>query len=150
MKLRTLKSAILAGVAATPLLLAQAMAQSAPSEDSVIIVTGTRVADRTALDTAVAVDVVGVAPDQRLLEHEEYEDADEHGRQYRFGATLPLVFEGLRQEVHERGAEQRTGRETDEMGDGVLAQPGGQQQVAGARGEAQEGPEQREAEDPVQ
>jgi len=59
MKLRTLKSAILAGVAATPLLLAQAMAQSAPSEDSVIIVTGTRVADRTALDTAVAVDVVG-------------------------------------------------------------------------------------------
>lgn len=59
MKLRTLKSAILAGVAATPLLLAQALAQSAPTGESVIIVTGTRVADRTALDTAVAVDVVG-------------------------------------------------------------------------------------------
>ena len=59
MKLRTLRSAILAGVAATPLLLGQAFAQSAPDEKDVIIVTGTRVADRTALDTAVAVDVVG-------------------------------------------------------------------------------------------
>lgn len=60
MKFRTLKSAILAGVAATPLLFAHAVAQSAPKDESVIIVTGTRVADRTALDTAVAVDVVGV------------------------------------------------------------------------------------------
>ena len=59
MKLGTLKSAILAGVAATPLMLGAAFAQSAPGDKDVIIVTGTRVADRTALDTAVAVDVVG-------------------------------------------------------------------------------------------
>ena len=39
MKFRTLKSAILAGVAATPLLFAHALAQTAPTEDSVIIVT---------------------------------------------------------------------------------------------------------------
>lgn len=58
MKLRSLKSAILAGVAATPLLLGQAIAQTTPDEGAVVIVTGTRVADRTALDTAVAVDVV--------------------------------------------------------------------------------------------
>lgn len=58
MKLLKLKSAVLAGVAAAPLLLGQAIAQSAPTDKDVIIVTGTRVADRTALDTAVAVDVV--------------------------------------------------------------------------------------------
>ncbi len=59
MKLRSLKSVILAGVAFTPLLLGQALAQAAPTGENVVIVTGTRVADRTALDTAVAVDVVG-------------------------------------------------------------------------------------------
>lgn len=60
MKLRTMKSAILAGVAAVPLLLGAAYAQSAPGDSNdVVVVTGTRVADRTALDTAVAVDVVG-------------------------------------------------------------------------------------------
>ena len=51
--------AILAGVAATPLLLATANAQTPPATDDVIIVTGTRVENRSALDTAVAVDVVG-------------------------------------------------------------------------------------------
>jgi len=61
MKMRSLRSAILAGVAATPLLLlGHAAAQTAPaSGETVVVVTGTRVADRTALDTAVAVDVVG-------------------------------------------------------------------------------------------
>lgn len=60
MKLRTIRSTILASVAAAPLLLCQAYAQ-APARDQggdVVVVTGTRVADRTALDTAVAVDVV--------------------------------------------------------------------------------------------
>ena len=61
MKLRVFRSAILAGVAATPLLLGMAYAQTAPGKEDVIIVTGTRVADRTALDTAVAVDVLGSA-----------------------------------------------------------------------------------------
>jgi len=61
MKIRSLKSAILAGVAAAPLLFGQAYAQTAPDKEDVIIVTGTRVADRTALDTAVAVDVLGSA-----------------------------------------------------------------------------------------
>ena len=56
--LRTLKSAIRAGVAATPLLLGVAMAQAQPASDDVVIVTGTRVENRSALDTAVAVDVV--------------------------------------------------------------------------------------------
>jgi iron complex outermembrane receptor protein len=59
MRLRGLKSAILAGVAAAPLLFGQALAQQTAANDDIIIVTGTRVADRTALDTAVAVDVVG-------------------------------------------------------------------------------------------
>ncbi|MEZ6030631.1 MAG: TonB-dependent receptor [Hyphomonadaceae bacterium] len=59
MRLRTLKSAILAGVAATPLLFAQAIAQQGTAGGDVVVVTGTRVADRTALDTAVAVDVIG-------------------------------------------------------------------------------------------
>lgn len=59
MKIRSLKSAILAGVAATPLLFAQAIAQPTTAGDDVVIITGTRVADRTALDTAVAVDVIG-------------------------------------------------------------------------------------------
>lgn len=59
MMLRTLRSAILAGVAATPLLLGMAMAQTAPpAGDDLVVVTGTRVADRTVLDTAVAVDVI--------------------------------------------------------------------------------------------
>ncbi len=65
MKIRSLKSAILAGVAATPLLFGMAHAQTQPDTDDVIIVTGTRVADRTALDTAVAVDVVGSAELER-------------------------------------------------------------------------------------
>lgn len=56
---RTLKIAMLAGVAATPLLLGQALAQSQPEADDRVIVTGTRVENRTALDTAVAVDVIG-------------------------------------------------------------------------------------------
>jgi iron complex outermembrane receptor protein len=57
--LRTLKSVILAGVAATPLLLGVAMAQQTPpASEDIVIVTGTRVENRTALDTAVAVDVV--------------------------------------------------------------------------------------------
>jgi iron complex outermembrane receptor protein len=59
MKFRSLKSAILAGVAFTPLLIGQALAQTAPTGENVVVVTGTRVADRTALDTAVAVDVLG-------------------------------------------------------------------------------------------
>ncbi len=59
MNLRTLKSVILASAAAAPLLLGQAYAQGpATDKGDVIVVTGTRVADRTALDTAVAVDVV--------------------------------------------------------------------------------------------
>ncbi len=59
MNLRTVKSAILASVAAGPLLLCQAMAQAPQKEQGdIVIVTGTRVADRTALDTAVAVDVL--------------------------------------------------------------------------------------------
>ena len=58
MKLRALKYAILAGVAAAPLMFGQAIAQQAADDGDVVIVTGTRVADRTALDTAVAVDVV--------------------------------------------------------------------------------------------
>ena len=56
--LRTMKSAILAGVAATPLLLGVAMAQAQPASDDIVIVTGTRVENRSALDTAVAVDVL--------------------------------------------------------------------------------------------
>ncbi len=57
--LRTLKSVILAGVAATPLLLGVAMAQQTPpASEDIVIVTGTRVENRSALDTAVAVDVV--------------------------------------------------------------------------------------------
>ncbi|RYG23716.1 MAG: TonB-dependent receptor, partial [Burkholderiales bacterium] len=58
--LRTLKSAILAGVASTPLLLGVAMAQQAaqPAPDDIVIVTGTRVENRSALETAVAVDVI--------------------------------------------------------------------------------------------
>ena len=59
MLLRSLKSTILAGVAATPLLFGAAMAQAQPASDDIIIVTGTRVENRSALDTAVAVDVVG-------------------------------------------------------------------------------------------
>lgn len=59
MRMRALKSAILAGVAAAPLMFGVAMAQPSAEED-IVVVTGTRVADRTALDTAVAVDVVGV------------------------------------------------------------------------------------------
>lgn len=59
MLLRSLKSTILAGVAATPLLFGVAMAQAQPASDDIIIVTGTRVENRSALDTAVAVDVVG-------------------------------------------------------------------------------------------
>lgn len=58
-ELRALKYAILAGVAAAPLLFGQAIAQPTASDEDIVIVTGTRVADRTALDTAVAVDVVG-------------------------------------------------------------------------------------------
>lgn len=61
MKIRSLRSVILAGVAATPLLFAGALAQTTPDKDDIVIVTGTRVADRTALDTAVAVDVIGTA-----------------------------------------------------------------------------------------
>ena len=59
--LRTLKTAILAGVAMGPLVLC-ANAQTAPAADrgEVIIVTGTRVAERSVLDTAVAVDVLPV------------------------------------------------------------------------------------------
>ena len=57
--LRSLKSVILAGVAATPLLLGVAMAQQTPpASEDIVIVTGTRVENRSALDTAVAVDVV--------------------------------------------------------------------------------------------
>ena len=57
---RTLRSVILAGAAAAPLLLGQAHAQApAKEQGDIVVVTGTRVADRTALDTAVAVDVVG-------------------------------------------------------------------------------------------
>ncbi len=56
---RKLKIAMLAGVAATPLLLGQALAQTQPEADDRVIVTGTRVENRSALDTAVAVDVVG-------------------------------------------------------------------------------------------
>jgi iron complex outermembrane receptor protein len=57
---RTLRSVILAGAAAAPLLLGQAYAQApAKEKGDIVVVTGTRVADRTALDTAVAVDVVG-------------------------------------------------------------------------------------------
>lgn len=58
---RTLKTAILAGVAMGPLVLGAA-AQTAPENDrgEVIIVTGTRVAERSVLDTAVAVDVLPV------------------------------------------------------------------------------------------
>ncbi|MBI1360951.1 MAG: TonB-dependent receptor [Alphaproteobacteria bacterium] len=53
------KMAILAGVAAVPLLFAlEAQAQESDSSD-VIVVTGTRVADRSALDTAAPVDVIG-------------------------------------------------------------------------------------------
>ena len=61
MKIRSLRSVILAGVAATPLLFAGALAQTTPDNDDIVIITGTRVADRTALDTAVAVDVIGTA-----------------------------------------------------------------------------------------
>ncbi|MDP3738770.1 MAG: TonB-dependent receptor plug domain-containing protein, partial [Hyphomonadaceae bacterium] len=60
--LRTLKTAILAGVAMGPLVLG-ATAQTAPPANDrgeVIIVTGTRVAERSVLDTAVAVDVLPV------------------------------------------------------------------------------------------
>jgi iron complex outermembrane recepter protein len=62
--IRVLKCATLAGVAAGPLLCqalaSNAVAQAPPGQfaSEVIIVTGTRVADRSALDTAVAVDVV--------------------------------------------------------------------------------------------
>jgi len=65
MKLRALKYAILAGVAAAPLMFGQAIAQQAADAGDVVIVTGTRVADRTALDTAVAVDVVSAEELQR-------------------------------------------------------------------------------------
>jgi iron complex outermembrane recepter protein len=51
------KIAILAGVAAAPLV-GVAAAQTAPEGRAVVVVTGTRVEDRSALDTAVAVDVV--------------------------------------------------------------------------------------------
>lgn len=59
--LRTLKTAILASVAVGPLVLCAA-AQTAPPADrgEIIIVTGTRVAERSVLDTAVAVDVLPV------------------------------------------------------------------------------------------
>ncbi len=61
--LRTMKSVILAGVASTPLLLGVAMAQEAaqPAPDDIVIVTGTRVENRSALETAVAVDVIPTA-----------------------------------------------------------------------------------------
>lgn len=60
--LRTMKSVILAGVASTPLLFGVAMAQqAAPPADDIVIVTGTRVENRSALETAVAVDVVSEA-----------------------------------------------------------------------------------------
>lgn len=57
---RTFKMAVLAGVAATPLLIGAAAAQTGPSDEKrdIVVVTGTRVANRTALDTAVAVDVL--------------------------------------------------------------------------------------------
>jgi iron complex outermembrane receptor protein len=56
---RGLKSAILASVAIGPLAMSAA-AQTAPADNEVVVVTGTRVADRSALDTAVAVDVLPV------------------------------------------------------------------------------------------
>lgn len=63
MMFRVFKIAMLAGVALSPLC-GQALAQAAPAPQTargdVIVVTGTRVADRSALDTAVAVDVVPV------------------------------------------------------------------------------------------
>ena len=63
MMFRVFKMAMLAGVALSPLC-GQALAQIAPTPQTargdVIVVTGTRVADRSALDTAVAVDVLPV------------------------------------------------------------------------------------------
>ena len=58
MRFRTMKSIILAGVAATPLLLGVAVAQAQPENEDIVIVTGTRVENRSALETAVAVDVL--------------------------------------------------------------------------------------------
>jgi iron complex outermembrane receptor protein len=58
--LRTLKMTILAGVSATPLLLGFAMAQTSPDREDRVIVTGTRVENRSVLDTAVAVDVIPI------------------------------------------------------------------------------------------
>jgi len=60
--LRTFKVAILAGVAMVPLVM-EAAAQAPPEatgRGDVIVVTGTRVENRSALDTAVAVDVLPV------------------------------------------------------------------------------------------
>jgi iron complex outermembrane receptor protein len=59
MMFRVFRIAMLAGVALSPLY-GQALAQTAPESRDVIVVTGTRVADRSALDTAVAVDVVPI------------------------------------------------------------------------------------------
>jgi iron complex outermembrane receptor protein len=58
---RGFKAAILAGVALTPFMLGEALAQTAPQDErEVVVVTGTRVENRSALDTAVAVDVLPV------------------------------------------------------------------------------------------
>jgi iron complex outermembrane recepter protein len=62
--LRMFKIAMLAGVAASALV-SEAIAQATSSVD-VVVVTGTRVADRSALDTAVAVDVVPVEDLQKI------------------------------------------------------------------------------------
>jgi iron complex outermembrane receptor protein len=62
MMLRTLRMTILAGVSAAPLLLGIALAQTEAAGDKQdrVVVTGTRVENRSVLDTAVAVDVLPI------------------------------------------------------------------------------------------
>src|SRR5262245_21677159 len=57
---RTLRTAILASVAMAPMMIGAAYAQQGPTQDDrdVVVVTGTRAENRTALETAVPVDVI--------------------------------------------------------------------------------------------
>jgi len=92
---RGFKAAILAGVALTPIMLGEAMAQTAPQDErEVVVVTGTRVENRSALDTAVA---AGLPPDAiisdiGLPEEDGYRLMEQiSGRPKSQGGEIPVI-----------------------------------------------------------
>ncbi len=96
--------------------------------------------------------VLGVAmpPQYQFLQEEKSEQAVQHGCGYAMDVGAAAFREGVRQQSEQRGAQQRTDGQADEMRKQLQSQPLGQDQEDGRRNDAQHTAEQAEQQYPGQ